>query len=200
MNAPSTPITLDTPILTALDNGDRLAGFIRSGGITRAILLPPKAVREHPAAAWNTSLARVEGAMRYSDGQTNTQAMAEAGSAIAQFAIERGLYIPARDELDVVFRACKPTTDDNWGYRSGDNPSSVPPGYPHEAQRPAQCPIAEYQAGGAEALPAGWVWSSTQTAGSDAYAWCQDFSDGLQSLILKSSEFEVVLVRSMIIG
>jgi hypothetical protein len=199
MNAES-QITLDTPIRTALPNGDRLAGFIRAGGVTRAILLPPKAQREHPAAAWNTNCDRVAGAQSYFDGEANTKAMADAGSTIAKFAMERGLIIPARDELDVIFRAFKPTTDDNYGYRSGDNPSSLPPSYPHEDQVPAQCPVTEYQAGGPEALPDGWVWSSTQYAGDDASAWCQDFSYGNQNGSLKSHEFEVVLVRSVVIG
>lgn len=199
MNAPSAPITLDTPILTALDNGDRLAGFIRSGGITRAILLPPKAARHHPSAVWNKSRDRVNGALNFHDGQANTQAMAEAGSAIAQFALERGLYIPARDELDVIYRAFKPGSDDNWGYRSGDNPSSVPPGYPHEPQKPAQCAFEEHRTGGAEAIPEDWVWSSTQYAGTDACAWCQYFRDGIQDLIHETSELAVVLVRSVIL-
>lgn len=199
MNAPTTPITLSTPIRTALDNGDRVAGFIRVGEVTRAILLPPRAVREHPAAKWNNSYDRVADAVSFHDGQANTIAMAKAGSKIAAFALERGLYIPARDELDVVFRAFKPGTDDNWRYRSGDNPSSVPPGYPHEPQNPAQCPIAEYQTGGTEAIPENWVWSSTQIAGSAAYAWCQDVRHGTQIISHKNSEFEVVLVRSVII-
>lgn len=199
MNAPGTPITLTTPIRTQLANGDRLAGFIRAGDTTRAILLPPKAERDHPAAPWNSSLKRVEGALSYHDGQANTVAMAQAGSAIATFALERGLYIPARDELDLVFRAFKPGTDDNWGYRSGDNPSSVPPGYPHEPQNPAQCEIEDYRTGGAEAIPEGWVWSSTQYAGNDASAWCQDFSYGGQIYTRKYHEFAVVLVRSVII-
>lgn len=200
MNAPTTPITLDTPIHTTLDNGDRLAGFIRAGGVTRAILLPPKAVREHPAAPWNDNRDRVTGAQSYYDGQANTAAMAAAGSKIAQAAIERGLYIPARDELDAIYRAFKPGTDDNWGYRSGDNPSSVPPGYPHEPQNPAQCAIEDHHTGGAEAIPEEWVWSSTQHASDDAFAWCQHFSYGHQNDYRKGSEFEVVLVRSVIIG
>lgn len=199
MNAPTTPITLSTPIRTALDNGDRVAGFIRANDVLRAILLPPNAVRAHPAAKWNDSYDRVDGALSFHDGQANTIAMAKAGSKIAAFALERGLYIPARDELDVVFRAFKPGTDDNWGYRSGDNPSSVPSGYPHEPQNPAQCPIAEYQTGGAEAIPENWVWSSTQLAGYDAYAWCQYFRAGGQDDLRKGLEFEVVLVRSVII-
>ncbi len=199
MNAES-PITLTTPILTALPNGDRLAGFISAGGVVRAILLPPKAVREHPAAKWNEDDSRVDGARSFYDGQANTEAMANAGSAVAKAAIERGLYIPARDELDVIYRGFKPGTDENWGYRSGDNPSRIPAGYPHEPQNPMQCPRIEYKTGGDEALPEAWVWSSTQLAQLDVYAWCQDFSDGGQGNGHKSNELEVVLVRSIVIG
>lgn len=199
MNAES-PITLTTPILTALPNGDRLAGFINAGGIIRAILLPQKAVREHPAAKWSDDDSRVAGALSFYNGQANTEAMANAGSAIAKAAIERGLYIPARDELDVIYRAFKPGTGDNWGYRSGDNPSRIPAGYPHEPQNPMQCPRLEYKTGGDEAIAETWVWSSTQSAGLDACAWCQFFSYGTQYDLLKDYEFEVVLVRSIVIG
>lgn len=199
MNAPDTPITLHTPIRTIVANGDRLAGFIRAGDVLRAVLLPPVAVRGHPAAPWNDTYGRVDGALSFHDGQANTIAMAKAGTKIAAFALEHGLYIPARDELDTVYRAFKPGTDDNWGYRSGDNPSSVPPGYPHEPQNPAQCELEEFRAGGAEAIPETWVWSSTQDAGNAATAWCQTFRHGHQRINHKLNEFEVVLVRSVII-
>lgn len=198
MNAES-PITLDTPIRTALPNGDRLAGFINADGFIYAVLLPPKSVREHPAVKWNNDYGRVAGALSFYNGHANTGAMAAAGSQIAQYALERSLYIPARDELDLIYRAFKPGTHKNWGYRSGDNPSSVPAGYPHSAESPAQTSLEEFRTGGPEAIPEEWVWTSTQRAQHDDCAWCQLFSDGGQSDFRKSTELEVVLVRSMII-
>ena len=50
-------------------------------------------------------------------------------------------------------------------------------------------------ANGREDMRAGWHWLQETYAGYDAYAWCQDFSDGYQGSTRKTNEFAVVLVR-----
>lgn len=44
-----------------------------------------------------------------------------------------------------------------------------------------------------------WHWLKETYAGHDAYAWCQHFSYGSQSINHKNDEFEVVLVRRVLI-
>ncbi|HFH3019521.1 hypothetical protein KK479_007255 [Pseudomonas aeruginosa] len=79
----------------------------------------------------------------------------------------------------MIYRVCKPTTDENWcSFRDGDNPSSLPPGYPYTAVAPGQSPIAIFQDGGEEALEARSYWTSTQTG--PLSAWIQGFGDGYQ--------------------
>jgi hypothetical protein len=85
--------------------------------------------------------------------------MAEAGSPLAQWA--RGLdingntdwCIPARDVLELGYRHLKPTTYENsCSFRDGDNPSSIPAGYPYTEQLPAQTAAEAFREGGAEAF------------------------------------------------
>ncbi|HDG9118753.1 TPA: hypothetical protein PBW06_001365 [Pseudomonas aeruginosa] len=79
----------------------------------------------------------------------------------------------------MIYRVCKPTTDENWcSFRDGDNPSSLPPGYPYTAVAPGQSPIAIFQDGGEEALEARSYWTSTQYGPDDA--WIQGFDVGFQ--------------------
>ncbi|HCL4243145.1 TPA: hypothetical protein N2C49_003051 [Pseudomonas aeruginosa] len=79
----------------------------------------------------------------------------------------------------MIYRVCKPTTDENWcSFRDGDNPSSLPPGYPYTAVAPVQSPIAIFQDGGEEALEARSYWTSTQYGPN--LAWVQNFVDGHQ--------------------
>ncbi len=110
--------------------------------------------------------------------------MAEAGSALAQWALGLDIggftdwYLPSRDELELLYRAFKPTADENFRL-SGDNPSSVPPGYAYSIDTPPQTPHEAFRKGGAEAFEALWYWSSTQ--GSPRFAWGQVFAVGSQS-------------------
>ena len=202
MNQPANGIIAipDTLAVGALlDNGDRLAGRIRIGAEVYATLLPPLAVRAHPVAVWNNNMDRVPGALSFCDGYSNTVAMAKAGSSLAQYALDHGLYIPSRDELDPIYRTFKPGAETYDQWRSGDNPSSIPPGYPYTDASPAQTELAEFRTGGAEALPEGWIWTSTQFAHFDAYAWAQHFGYGGQDFNHKSIVLEVVLVRRLLI-
>ena len=146
--------------------------------------------------------ASVPGAESYSDGLANTNAMAEAGSPLAQWA--RGLridghddwYLPSRDELELMYRNLKPTTQENdCTFRDGDNPSSVPVGYPYTALAPTQTTVAAFAQGGAQALDARWYWSSTQYAAVTLTAWSQGFDIGLQLSYRKSAVGRARAVR-----
>lgn len=172
----------------AIRINDALFGIITASkkqGQYKGILLP--------------SYDDVPGAASCFDSRANTIAMAEAGSPIAQKALSTTInghsdwVIPARDVLEVQYRTGKPTAQANYVYRSGDNPSSVPAGYPYTSAIPAQCQDPLFQEGGAEAFDADWYWSSTQSSPYDA--WGQNFDDGYQHGINKGSEGVVRLVR-----
>jgi hypothetical protein len=180
--------------------GGFLAGFILLNGESHAIIVAPKAQGEHDDAALLDSRANVPGALSFFDGHANTAALAEAGSELAKWA--QGLaiggfndwYLPSRDELEICYRALKPTTEQNYCWR-GDNPSSVPVGYAYSLDAPAQTSVDAFKAGGAEAFDDTWYWTSTQYAGSESYAWGQDFTSGYQGSGLKGSELRARAVR-----
>lgn len=184
------------PAIGAAFEGGHFAGRIRIDGTLYAIIVPPKAHSEHAATIWNASNKRVAGASSFHDGLANTQAMAKAGSAIAKWALERELYIPARDELELLYRAFKPSKYLNTSF-SGDNPSSEPIGYAYAPKFPAQTTVKEFRGSGTEAFAENWYWSSTQYAGYGEYAWCQGFSHGFQLNRPKSAQLRVRAVRRL---
>jgi len=188
---------------------DIAASIINEPGYAGKLLVPgkgiygiiaaPKATGEHEPTVWNKSMKRVEGAMSFYDGLANTEAMAKAGSKLAQWALDQGLHIPSRDELELLYRHRKPSNDKNWCYR-GDNPSSVPVGYAYMPNDPAQTAIEEFRQGGVEAFELEGYWSSTQCAGYVDFAWLQHFDGGSQGTARKGSGCRARAVRRVLIN
>ena len=183
------------PAIGAAFEGGFLAGRIRIDGTLYAIILPPKAESELPdASSWNATSKRIAGASSFFDGLVNTLAMAKAGSTIATWALDQKLYLPSRDELELLYRAFKPGKTTSYAF-SGDNPSSEPVGYAYNPKSPAQTTSKTHRLGGKEALAETWYWSSSQYAGFDESAWYQNFSNGNQNEDHKSSQLRVRAVR-----
>lgn len=165
-----------------------------------AIVWAPKALGE-TKAIWLPSYTDGPNARSCVHSMDNTRAMAEAGSPLAQWIIGREINghtdwcIPARDVLEIAYRHLKPTTYETYtGYRDGDNPSSVPVGYPYsQGPVPVQTSAELFKAGADEAFEAQWYWSSTQS--SSDYAWGQNFYYGRQSTNIKKFEARARAVR-----
>jgi hypothetical protein len=114
-------------------------------------------------------------------------------------------YLPARDELEIIYRNFKPTTQDNNdgtrttagfggdGLTHGTNANSVPEGAGYTLSNPSQTAQAAFQAGGADAFEANHYWSSTENDAS--YAWFQLFSSGGQGRSYKTNGYRVRAVR-----
>jgi hypothetical protein len=200
-------VNQDTPsILVPADFGAPFEGGFYGGQISShgglkvfAVVWAPKVLGE-TEMIWLPSYKDVPNAASCFHSMDNTVAMAEAGSPLAQWA--RGLQInghtdwciPARDVLELGYRRLKPTDYENsCSFRDGDNPSSLPPGYPYTEQLPAQTAAAAFRKGGAEAFDPVWYWSSTQY--SSSYAWYQYFGYGLQSYYGKEFEARARAVR-----
>jgi hypothetical protein len=178
--------------------GGFYSGKLLVNGKPTAVITAPKALGEF-SGIWLPEYTLIPGANSFNDGVANTLAMAEAGSPIAQKAIaaeingHKDWVIGARDVVELQYRHLKPTTDKNYVYRHGDNPSSIPVGYPYSEDEPAQTPLALFQAGGTEAFEPAWYATSTQSGAN--VAWFQGFRDGYQFTGLEYSEFQVRLVR-----
>lgn len=156
------------------------------------------------AGAWGEYGEKIDGAESFTNSRANTEAMATAGSELAQkiLALDIGGFtdwaIPARDVQELQYRHFKPTTEVNWQYgRSGDNPNSEPVGLLHAEESPAQTTLPAFQASGAEAFKPTWYWSSSQRSADDAFH--MNFGDGHQFNHAKISELRVRPVRSQLI-
>ncbi len=186
--------------------GGFFAGSINLEGQEIGLIVSPKTLGDFSEKKWNTSDDNVEGATSYFDGLANTKAMAEAGSEIAKTVRDLRIgdfddwYIPSQDELEILYRNFKPIDDENSCYaRSGINLSALPPTRPYTEALPAQTEIDGFKADQAEAFNATWYWSSTQHAADADFAWCQDFSNGLQYDRYKGDTMRVRAVRRFLI-
>lgn len=189
------PFAIGTPL-----QGGFYAGLFLFDGAPYALVVAPKALGEIAPAPWLDRYELVPGADSCVDGLANTLAMAEAGSALAKSALALQIdgftdwYLPSRDELELLYRHFKPTADRNWaGFRDGDNPSSLPAGYPYTEAAPVQTSVQAFQAGGAEAFEPRWYWASTQFSRDGA--WSQYFDDGFQNGYGKEFEARARAVR-----
>lgn len=153
---------------------------------------------------WGEYGVKIEGADSLTDSRANTEAMAAAGSELAQqvLALEIGGHtdwaIPARDVQELQYRNLKPTADKNyaWG-RDGENHSSLPPGELYSEESPVQTAIEAFEDGGPEAFRPEWYWSSTQRSANGAFG--MGFYAGFQDGIVKGFELRVRPVRSQVI-
>ena len=137
------------------------------------------------------------------NGLAATVAMKNAGSAYEAASYAHDLsfpsdggsrwYLPALDELELVYRNLKPSTEANrtdsrstTGFPGntttmGQNISSDPTGAVYTSSVPARTNLALFQAGGAQALESAsgtypYYWTSTERDASNA--WDQTFGDG----------------------
>jgi hypothetical protein len=181
--------------------GGTFAGVINVAGEAFALIVAPKT--GDLRGAWHAQRARVAGAESFCDGLENTRAMAEAGSILAAEALALVIdgfndwYIPSRDELELVYRHLKPTTEENYAYDDGENANSVPPGEEYTADFPVMTGVLAFQHGAPDALTPTWYWSSTQYAPGPSIAWSQDFNVGLQVSHRKSAEGRARAVRRL---
>ncbi|WLG49165.1 DUF1566 domain-containing protein [Pseudomonas sp. FP1742] len=184
--------------------GGFFAGITRDPDTGKRYLNITAGAAHELVGAWGEYGVKIEGADSFTNSRANTEAMAAAGSELAQkvMALDIGGHtdwaIPARDVQELQYRHFKPTTETNWQYgRSGDNPNSEPVGLLHTEESPAQTTLASFQAGGAEAFKPAWYWSSSQRSANNAFT--MHFGGGGQSYDGKDTTARVRPVRSQLI-
>jgi hypothetical protein len=189
-------------VIGAAFGGGFFAGYIRVGEGLDAVILSPKDPGEKASTIWHKSRKSIPGAQSFFNGRSNTLAMAEAGSELAKWALDLRIgdfadwFLPSRDELELLYRNFKPGKNENYcSFRDGDNPSSVPAGYPYSSTYPAQAAIEAFRAGGAEAFEEDCYVSSTEYAPDPGSAWGQDFTGGYQYCYRKGTAWRARAVR-----
>jgi hypothetical protein len=191
----------DLPSIGQPLNGGFFAGLLSTAAGMIAIIVSPKAEGTVNDKPWGKYGEKIIGADSFNDGKNNTINMAVAGFEIAQWATALNIngfddwYIPSRDELETIYRNLKPTTNDNYVYRHGENPSAIELNdrFPYTENLPAQTTVEIFQKDGSESLDPVWHWSSTQYSAYDA--WNQNFVAGNQNVNVKYGELAVRAVR-----
>ena len=190
-----------TPIGTSIEGGF-YGGLINDGGTVYALIVAPKSSGESSSKQWKTSTSATSNTFSTTNGPSNTSAMISAGASAhpaANFCNGLSIggftdwYMPAKDELEVLYFNLKPTTTSNLTI-SGANSNSVPPHGNYTAGNPPQTSASAFQSGQSEAFIDNLYWSST--AATDAPdSWWQWFSYGLQDFNNRTNTAYVRAVR-----
>lgn len=176
--------------------GGFYGGKINDGGTEYFLIVAPKSSGENPNEQWKTSNSATSGTASTTDGPSNTSAMISAGAAAhpaADFCNDLSIggftdwYMPAKDELEVLYYNLKPVAFSN-DTSSGTNTNAVPPrNSNYTSGDPAQTSVTDFQTGNTEAFNAGDFWSSTESNSDSSLAWKQSFFNGNQQVNAKNS-------------
>ena len=190
----------ELPAIGSPFQGGFFAGLFNIDGQLHGLIVAPKATGELDEARWGEYGKDIADATSVYDGLANTQAMAAEGYQLAKWALELEIdghtdwYLPSRDELEILYRQFKPTSETNYPYgRHGENSSAVPITQHYSAEAPAQTGHEAFQEGGDQAFEDSWYWSSSQY--SPLIAWLQTFDDGTQVNGRKVFELRARAVR-----
>ena len=193
----------DLPAIGTELAGGFYTGIIQCEGNLYALITAPKSLEL--TGQWGCDDTDVQGGKSQNNCPANTLAMAEAGSELAQkvMLIEHAGFkdwaIPSRDALEMMYRALKPSTQENYcSFKDGDNPSSIPPGFLYTETTPNQTEAAQFKSGEEQAFADSWYWSSTQSRATSTYL--QDFSHGAQSYGSRYYTARVRPVRRLLIS
>jgi len=186
--------------------GGYYAGKIVTGGVTYALIVAPKAQGgENSSLTWKTSQTTTAGTTSINNGLANTNAMIAAGASAhpaANFCNNLSIngyddwYLPAKDELEILYRYLKPTTGGN-NTGSGANTSSVPTTSNYTSGSPAQTSVTIFRTGNSEAFVSNYYWASTEYSSTNG--WIQFFDNGYQGYNSKTVTFYVRGVRRIAI-
>lgn len=186
--------------------GGFYAGKIAVGGggvATHYLIVAPKASGEASGKTWGT-YGIDTGITSVINGPTNSASLAALGADYQAAVFAEGLtiggysdwYLPAKNELEVLYYNLKPTTNANDTF-SGSNANAVSPepiSTNYTSGSPAQTSAGiGFRTGETNAFASGFYWSSTQE--NALYAWWDDFISGGQNYYDKNGSF--IYVRAV---
>lgn len=191
-----TPITKSD--IGSFGQGGYYAGIIdttSTGGLRYAVIVSPKAKGQNPKKQWKVEDTITENTDSYWDGWTNTNNMNDENHPAAQWirslTIEgyNDWYLPAVDELELIYRSFKPGTTVNTMFKDdtyspyisedkgdGYNLSSDPNGLEYTEEEPSQTDNNTLLT--IENFNNFQYWTSTNC--TDTTAFGQNFNNGVQ--------------------
>jgi hypothetical protein len=199
--APAPPTTIGQAY-----GGGFYAGKIAVGGggvATHYLIVAPKASGENSARTWGV-YGVTTAQTSVINGPTNSAVEAALGASYQAAVFCEGLtiggysdwYLPAKNELEVLYYFLKPTTDNN-NTSTGSNANAVSPepiSTNYTSGSPAQTSAGiGFRTGETNAFDSDYYWSSTENNATSA--WFQTFTNGDQDPTNKSSIRYVRAVR-----
>lgn len=172
--------------------GGFYAGKIAVGGggvATHYLIVAPKASGENSGRTWGVN-GTTTGITSVIDGPTNSASLAALGASYQAAVFAEGLtiggysdwYLPAKNELEVLYYFLKPTTNAN-DTLSGSNANAVSPepiSTNYTSGSPAQTSAGiGFRTGETNAFASAYYWSSTEYSADSA--WNQRFDSGNQA-------------------
>ena len=183
--------------------GGFYAGKINVSGTQYYLIVAPKSTGESSGKTWGV-YGTTTGITSVINGPTNSASLAALGASYQAAVFAEGLtiggysdwYLPAKNELEVLYYFLKPTTDANYT-GSGSNANAVSPepiSQNYTSGSPAQTSAGiGFRTGETDAFASDLYWSSTEFNASSA--WRQYFDYGLQGGNNKDNSYYVRAVR-----
>jgi len=199
-----TPLPVGWPgVIGSAYQGGFFAGQINVSSSIYNLVIAPKSTGQ-ATRYWKYDRTATSGTSSVIDGPTNSSNMNNANHPAAQFCEGLSIggytdwYMPAKNELEVLYYYLKPSTNNN-NTSSGSNANAVSPepiSTNYTTGSPTQTTASDFQAGGTEAFPTSGpitFWSSTENG--DEKAFRQDTNAGLQGSDFKDNDLLVRAIR-----
>jgi len=195
------------PNIGAPYGGGYIGGKISVLGVQYYLIVAPKASGEVSGKTWGT-YGVTTGFTSVINGPINSAGEAALGSAYQAATFCEGLtiggysdwYLPAKNELEVLYYFLKPTTDAN-NTSSGSNANAVSPepiSTNYTSGSPAQTSAGiGFRDGETNAFASSQYWSSTESSANDA--WRQSFYGGYQNYTVKYDSGYARAVRIILV-
>jgi hypothetical protein len=185
--------------------GGFFAGQINVSGTKYNLVVSPKASGESSSIRWDASgTTRTTGITSVINGPANSAALAALGVDYQAATFCESLtiggysdwYLPAFNELEVLYYYLKPSTTANTSFSNpGSNANAVAPepiNTLYTSGNPAQTSATAFKSGGSEAIIEYINWTSTEYSAANAFV--QTFDNGAQ---YTSSKFNNNCVRAI---
>ena len=204
-----TPVVPTGPSIGTPMGGGFYGGTINDGGVNYYLIVSPKATGYSNLQFGPYGTSATTYAQSLSNGPANTSLLASRGVSYPAAVFCENLviggyndwYLPAKNELEVLYFFLKPSTEAN-NTESGANSNAVTPepiNTNYTTTFPPQTIAGiNFRAGETQAFEASNTWSSTEDLNvsiAPYYAWYQQFTDGYQRSYNKSSAREVRAIR-----
>jgi len=189
------------PLIGDYYKGGYYAGDLKISDVEYRLILSTKADGEVSRSINNTN-TKIPNTSSTFDGFKNTKVMVVSGKShpAAQFCYDlvvehyNDWYLPSLYELEIIYRAFKPSTDKNSLFH-GKNKYSIPPQLNYTLNTPSQSKFNDFKTFNPEEMLPGWYWSSTESEPCGMFSMILDFKTGLTRHVYKSTVLPTRAIR-----